>query len=211
MDKKKAKQLKIGSTCPKAFLMSDKQFTDKPICTASTEFLIKKFSTISELNISDSEKDELKIKTSEKVCLCEHLGNSALLALGIQKRGQTPQAICPGPNIVWFNKDYTLQEMVNHIYGRGESLVPKDRPHMFCQEVELYVNYFENLLQTTELNETGINYLKVFKENLESGMDYILEIANKEPFENENLKSITPFVTDQRKRLNILFAQKIAA
>ncbi|HMU43387.1 MAG TPA: hypothetical protein PKA80_08815 [Ignavibacteriaceae bacterium] len=87
MDKKKAKQLKIGSTCPKAFLMSDKQFTDKPICTASIEFLIKKFNTISELNISDYEKDELKMKTSEKVCLGEHLGNSVLLALGIQKRG----------------------------------------------------------------------------------------------------------------------------
>lgn len=209
--KEKSTQKKPGSSCPKGFLVSNKQFSDKPICTASTDFLIKKFNSISELEISDSEKDELKIKTAEKVCLCEHLGNSALMALGIQKRGLTPQAICPGPNIVWFNKDYTLTEMIDHIYGRGESLVSKERPHMFCQEVELYVNYFENLLKTTELNETGITYLKTFKENLESGMDYILEFSIKKPFENENLASIPLFIAEQRKKLDLMFTKKLAA
>ena len=216
--KEKSTQQKPGSSCPKGFLVSNKEYSDlsngkagKPICTASTEFLLKKFNSISTLETSSFEKDELKMKAVEKVCLCEHLGNSALMALGIQKRGLTPQAICPGPNIVWWSKEYTLREMIDHIYGRGESLVSKERPHMFCQEVELYVNYFENLLKTTELNEAGINYLKTFKENLESGMDYILEFSTKKPFENENLASIPSFISEQRKKLHLIFTQKLAA
>jgi len=209
--KEKSTQAKPGSSCPKGFLVSDKQFTEKPICTASTEFIVKKYDSIISSEISYSEKDELKERAAEKVCLCVHLGNSALLALGIQKKGLAPQAICPGPNIVWWNKEYTLREMIDHIYGRGQSLVSKERPHMFCQEVELYVNYFENLLKTTELNESGITYLKTFKENLESGMDYILEFAAKKPYKNENLKSIPSFIAEQRKKLEVLFAKKLAA
>lgn len=209
--KEKSTQAKPGSSCPKGFLTSNKEYSEKAICTASTEFLIKKYDSISQSEISYSEKDELKERAAEKVCLCVHLGNSALLALGIQPRGLTPQAICPGPNVVWWKKEYTLREMIDHIYGRGESLVSTARPHMFCQEVELYVNYFENLLKTTELDVAGITYLKTFKENLESGMDYILEFSTKKPYANENLKSIPSFIAEQRKKLELLFAKKLAA
>ena len=140
----------------------------------------------------------------EKTCICSHLGNGALIALGIEDKKNFPQAVCPGPNIVWFNREYSLKEMVDHIYGRGESLISEERPHMFCQEIELYVNYFEKLIKTTEPNETGINYLIGFKDNLESGIDYCESFGNKTPYKNENINSIIPFIRKQREKLNLL-------
>lgn len=195
---------KPGSGCPKGFLISNSEFTDKPICTASKQFQGLKITQVNKMTGSDAEKAEKQNSIFEKVCLCNHLGNGALLALGIEEKKYAPQAVCPGPNIIWFNREYSLKEMADHIYGRGDSLISDERPHMFCQEIELYVNYFEKLLKTTEMNEAGINYLLGFKENLEKGMDFCDTFASKEPFKNENIKSITPFIELQRRKLRSL-------
>lgn len=144
-----------------------------------------------------------------KVCLCEHLGNGALIKLGITPNLKAPQSICPGPNVVWFNREYSLQEMVDHIYGKAESLVSSERPHMFCQELELYVNYFEKIITTLGSTTAEINYLEGFKENLEKGMDLILKISEQKPYPNENLKSIPDFVKTQRSRLKLLSINKL--
>ena len=134
-----------------------------------------------------------------------HLANGALSALDIIKGGENvPKAVCPGPNIAYFDREYTLIEMVNHIYGRGKSLVSSDRPHMFSQEVEIYVNYFEKLLNTMELNAAGKSYLKIFLENLENGIDFILSIAERKPYEGENLETVVSFVLNQRERLRAI-------
>ena len=196
---------KPGSSCPRGFLVSNVAFTEKPICTASTEFLQKRLDEISRMGIDEFEKETLKQAAFEKVCLCVHLGNGALIKLGLQKETNSPQSICPGPNIVWFNREYTLTEMVDHIYGRGDSLVSAERPHMFAQEVELYVNYFENLLKTMEMNEANSNYLKKFKDNLVAGMELCLSIAKKEPFKDENLASIPEFILEQQEKLQMLY------
>ena len=202
--KNRSESGKPGSPCPKGFLISDKQFTDKPICTASQQFQGKKVKEISELAVSDFEKEELKDSVFEKVCLCDHLANGALIKLGISPKANAPQSICPGPNIVWFNRQYSLKEMTDHIYGRGESLVSEERPHMFCQEIELYVNYFEKLLGTMGSSLAEINYLETFKENLEQGIEFILKFSERSAFPNENLKSIPEFVKVQQERLKIL-------
>ena len=197
-----------GSPCPKGFLISDKQYTDKPICTASRQFQKNKFEEITALQISDSEKDELLDSMLAKVCLCDHLANGALIKLGISPKSKSPQSICPGPNIVWFNRQYSLQEMTDHIYGRGESLVAAERPHMFCQELELYVNYFEKLIDTIGSSEAEIKYLEIFKENLEKGIEYILEISEGTAYPNENLKSIPDLVKVQHDRLKSIYAER---
>lgn len=206
--KNRAESGKPGSACPKGFLISDKQYTDKPICTASRQFQKNKFEEITALQISDSAKDELLDSMFAKVCLCDHLANGALIKLGISPKTKSPQSICPGPNIVWFNRQYSLQEMTDHIYGRGESLVSANRPHMFCQELELYVNYFEKLVGTIGNSEAEIKYLEIFKENLENGIEYILEISNGTAYPNENLKSIPEFVNVQHKRLKSIYAER---
>jgi len=206
--KDRAESGRPGSACPKGFLISDKQYTDKPICTASRQFQKNKFDEITALQISDSEKDELLDSMFAKVCLCDHLANGALIKLGISPKSKSPQSICPGPNIVWFNRQYSLQEMTDHIYGRSESLVSEDRPHMFCQELELYVNYFGNLVKTIGSSEAEIKYLEIFKENLEKGIEYILEISEGTAYPNENLKSIPDLVKVQHDRLKAIYAER---
>lgn len=197
-----------GSPCPKGFLISDKQFTDKPICTASRQFQKNKVEEITAMQIPESEKEELKDSLFAKVCLCDHLANGALIKLGISPKSKSPQSICPGPNIVWFNRQYSLQEMADHIYGRGESLVSADRPHMFCQEIELYVNYYEKLIETMGTSEAEIKYLEIFKANLEKGIELILEISEGTAYQNENLKSIPEYVEEQQHRLKSLYSHK---
>jgi len=199
---------KTGSPCPKGLLISDKQYTDKPICTASHQFQKNKTAEIISMAIPETEKDELLNTLYVKVCLCDHLANGALIKLGISPRAKSPQSICPGPNIVWFNRQYSLQEMVDHIYGRCESLVAEDRPHMFCQEVELYINYFEKIIETMGSTPAEINYLEIFKRNLEDGIELILNIAEKTAYPNENLNSIPEFVAVQLDRLKILHSEK---
>jgi hypothetical protein len=203
--KERAQTSKPGSTCPKGFLKLSSQLTGVPLCMASNPFQTRKLEDILQSDKSKDQKaDEINL-ISEKVCLCVHLANGALSALDIIKDGEAlPKAVCPGPNIAYFNREYTLVEMVDHIYGRGESLVSSDRPHMFSQEVELYVTYFEKLLSTMEMNEAGKSYLKIFMENLENGIDFILSIAERKPYEGENLETVVSFVLNQRERLHAI-------
>jgi hypothetical protein len=98
--------------------------------------------------------------------------------------------------------------MTDHIYGRGASLVSADRPHMFCQEIELYVNYYEKLITTMGSSEAEIKYLEIFKENLENGIEYILKISEGTAYPNENLESIPDFVKSQQSRLKLICAQR---
>ena len=98
--------------------------------------------------------------------------------------------------------------MVNHIYGRGDSLVSKDRPHMFCQELELYVNYYEKLISRIGSSEAEIKYLETFKVNLEKGIELILNYSKKTAYRNENLSSIPEFVKEQHQRLKSIYAER---
>ncbi|HBX65952.1 MAG TPA: hypothetical protein DEG32_07245, partial [Balneolaceae bacterium] len=91
-----------------------------------------KIEQINHSGISEEKKSKQREKVLEKACLCDHLGNGALITLGVLKPNRAPQAICPGPNIAWFNRKYSLREMVDHIYGKSASLVPEERPHMFA-------------------------------------------------------------------------------
>ena len=205
--KERAETIKPGSPCPKGFLKLYPQKEGEPLCVASNTLQMKKIKEIAESNKSEIEKEKEIEALSIKVCLCDHLSNGALKALDIINGAVAPKAVCPGPNIAWFDREYTLAEMIDHIYGRGESLVSKERPHMFCQEVELYVKYLEKLLSKTEKSEAEKIYNSTFRENLEDGMDYILTFADRIPYEGENLSSIIPFILKQKERLLEIFPE----
>jgi hypothetical protein len=196
---------KPGSPCPKGFLKANTEFTENPICTASNQYQLLKLDQISKSDITEKEKEQKREKVLDKACLCNHLGNGALIDLGILEEHRAPQSICPGPNIAWFDGEYTLQEMVDHIYGRRESLVPPERPHMFAKEIVLYVDYFEDLVSQSENSEANLKKLRKFKNNLENGMDYCLELSGSEPYKDENISSIPATVKEQRKRLQDIF------
>ncbi|HKJ30382.1 MAG TPA: hypothetical protein VKA34_01085 [Balneolales bacterium] len=198
----KAKKGKPGSKCPKGFLQSNTEFTEKPICTASMEYQLLKIDQIQNReDVKESNKPKMINKVLAKTCLCQHLGNGALIALGISKESRSPQAICPSPSIAWFDRNYSLKEMVDHIYGRGKSLVPSKRPHMFAKEMVMYVDYFKNLVSECTRDDKEIKHLKRFKKNLEKSMDFCAEIANRKAFKEENMQSITDTVILQSERL----------
>jgi hypothetical protein len=97
--------------------------------------------------------------------------------------------------------------MTDHIYGRGPSLVPPERPHMFAKEIEMYVDYFEKqMLENSHANKE-IDTMTQFINNLEQGLDFCLEIAQKPPFPGENLKSISDCVKKQKNRLNRIYSR----
>jgi hypothetical protein len=204
---KKAAEGKPGSACPKGFLVSNTEYTEKPICLASREYQAQKLEQVDTADMTDADREKRRNEVINKACLCEHLGNGALISLGIVEPTNSPQAICPGPNIAWFKKLYTLKEMVDHIYGRGESLVPPERPHMFAKEIQMYVDYFEKLVQRCGYTVMEIKKLREFKANLESGMEFCLQYAQKTPYEGENLASIPPCVEKEKARLESIFAE----
>ncbi|MBC8199336.1 MAG: hypothetical protein ISS67_01690 [Desulfobacterales bacterium] len=204
--KKRVAKGKPGSPCAKGFLVSNTEFTKQPICLASSQYQKMKLKEIKNMEISAKEKERLIQKVVEKTCLCDHLGNGALIALGIAGKKSSPQSICPGPNIAWYNRLYSLREMVSHIYGRGRSLVPSKRPHMFAAEIVMYVDYFEKLITHNAYTQIEIKRLREFKDNLEQGMDICLDIAKMNPYHGENLASIPPCVEEQRKRLIVIYA-----
>ncbi|MBI5464547.1 MAG: hypothetical protein HY966_06315, partial [Ignavibacteriales bacterium] len=203
----KAEKGNPGSGCPKGFLVTNTEFSETPICTAATEYQKQKLAQAASDSCSDTDRKEHVEKVLVKTCLCEHLANSALIALGITQASRAPQAVCPGPNIAWFDRLYSLQEMVDHIYGRRPSLVPAERPHMFAKEIVMYVDYFEKLVHRCTYTQREVSTLREYYENLEQGMNECLSIALSKPYKEENLSSIPPTVKEQRKRLRDIVAR----
>jgi hypothetical protein len=201
---KQAKDGNPGSPCPKGYLAFNTEFTGTPICTASREYQAEKLKMLASMPLDEQVTAPSSESVTAKACICDHLGNGALISLGIAKPSTSPQAICPGPNIAWFNRVYKLGEMVDHIYGRGPCLVPGERPHMFAKEIVMAVDYFKGLLAKSAFSKRDIAGLREYRQNLEKGMDFCMSLAGETPYPNENLASIPPCVEEQRARLSRL-------
>ena len=202
---------KPGSRCPKGFLQFNTEFTENPICTASSQYQLLKIDKINRSDLDETNKRKRRSEVLEKTCLCDHLGNGALIALGILKEDRGPQAICPGPNLAWFDRTYTLREMVDHIYGRCASLVPKERPHMFAKEMAMYVDYIAKQIDLTDTSDDkGMKRIRTLYNNLQESMDYCAEIARGKAFGDENLESLADSVNAERMRLEALMTPEPA-
>jgi hypothetical protein len=190
-----------GSPCLKGFLQNNTEFSETPICKGSRFYQERKLKQIQESDESEAQKEESRKSVYAKQCICDHLGNSGLIFFGVEKAENAPQAICPGPNIAWFNRCYGLQEMVDHIYGRIADLTPMHRPHMFAKEVEMYGDWFTLQVQKFTGGKDYANWLRTAAKNFNESMDYCLEVAKTTPFPGENLASIQPRVEIERERL----------
>ena len=171
-----------GSPCYKKYLAFDTEFTDKPICTASRQYQQLKIAQIN-LECADPEERADKIRVlEERDCLCEGLGVPALLKNGIEPPHKlNAVVICPGPNLSYFSGVFSLRQMTDHIYGNASLLNQVPRPHVFVNELILYINYLEKQLETTKdkLNaKLTKNYIG-FKDNLKQGMAYYSGIVQQ--------------------------------
>lgn len=164
-----------GSPCTKKFLVSNTEFTEAPICTASRKYQNLK---IKELKAKEITKDEYELqfeKIVEKACLCEGLTASVYIKNDIlMPKESNAVSICPGPNTAYFSQQYTLEEMVKHIYGKINLLEDVKRPHMYINELKLYVDYFKKDVESSinEINTKNIKRLERFKNQLLKGIDY---------------------------------------
>jgi hypothetical protein len=179
-----------GSPCPRGLLAMNGEFTGdgQPICVASAEYQERKLSA---LGFSSPPPWDDARAVYEKACICDHLGNSALLGLGIEKRN-LPVAVCPGPNLAYFDRTYSLEEMVGHVYGRGASLVPADRPHMFAKELQLYVDHCARLEGKKAV---------AFRDKLLEGIAQYRALCEGPAFPGENLESLRAALDVQQARL----------
>ncbi len=173
------KEGKPGSSCPKGYLAFNTEFTKTPICRASRAY--QKFKLKQLINEDNSKKrpDLERNIVLGRSCICHDLGGGAAIKTGIDKAA-TP-AICCGPNIVNFSKIITLEEMVNHIYGKISLLTRPDRPHMFIREFACYVEYFHKEIEmaSLSLSTLKLKYFRQFKENLLNGANYYQHFARK--------------------------------
>jgi len=169
-----------GSPCYKKFLSSNTEFTDKPICTASRQYQNLKIKQLRDSDLSNEIKAEEIRKVAEKDCLCEGLGAPALLKNNLSPAHNLKAVtICPGPNLAFFSGTFSLKEMVSHIYGRANVLNQLNRPHVFINELKIYIEYFKNDMEDSldSMTAKKEKYLKLFKENLEKGIVYYRSMA----------------------------------
>ena len=170
---------KPGSPCIKEHLVSSKEYSEKPLCTASRNYQKQKVKELAAAGMEESELESAIDKITQKTCLCMGLANAALTAADIPRhKVLNAIAVCPGPNMAYFDKVVSLKEMVEHIYGKINIMRHHDRPHMFVKELELYVSYLRNKIKELPSNATvrDIKYLNDFKDNLLNGIGYYQDL-----------------------------------
>jgi hypothetical protein len=164
-----------GSPCNKKFLVSNTEFTAQPICTASREYQHLKIEQLKLANLTPQVYSREVEAVTEKVCLCEGLCASAYIKNDMLKpRESKAVTICPGPNLAYFSKIYTLDELIDHIYNRTDLLVSVKRGHMFINELNLYIDYLKKDISVyvDNLTDKKAKYLLKFKDQLEKGITY---------------------------------------
>lgn len=184
-----------GSPCPKGYLRANTEFTEKPICLASRAYQKLKLESNKEEGYTEEQLEFVTEHVINKSCICTDLAGSVQIKNGI-KPDANP-AFCCGPNMVYFTKLVTLEEMVNYIYGRLNHLATPDRPHMFIQELKLNIDYLREELEkfSLHLSNRKQKYFNQFKENLINGIEYykrLRGVFNKEELSEflDNLKSL---------------------
>ncbi len=175
---------KPGSPCTKKFLVTNTEFTEDPICTASRQYQSMKVAQLEGAGLAPDERDRQIRKVMEKACLCEDLASSRIVGDGPGNgtgngRKAAPVAVCPGPNLAYFSKIVSLEEMVGHIYGRLQLITVPDRPHMFVNELRLYVDHLKKEIEKRIGSPSGSDhkYLTGFRANLQEGIAYYHSLA----------------------------------
>jgi len=179
-----------GSPCTKKYLVSNTEFTEKPICTASREYQNLKIKQLRSLQLPDAELQEQVDTVTEKICLCEGLCSSVYIKNQISKPKENKAvAICPGPNLAYFSGIYSLEDMVKHIYGKLDLLAKAKRPNLFIKELNLYIDYLQADLKTQlkDLNDKKRKHLNAFKEQLQEGINYYKQLFTELPDQTSNM------------------------
>lgn len=163
---------KPGSPCLRGFLgLFNTEFTTKPICLASREYQAAKLEAIDQSGLPEAARAAQRAAVLQKSCICNDLAGGALRNHRVDAAA-TP-AICPGPNIVNFVREATLDEMVDHIYGRRALPMRPGRPNLLIRELQLNLDY----LRTRPPAEAEAR--EVFAANLREGVAFYEGLAEE--------------------------------
>ena len=167
-----------GSPCTEKHLVSNTEFTTEPICTASRQYQERKIAELNSLNLPTAEYQKRYDDIVSKECLCVGLMNSAIAHYNLPAiKRLTAVTVCPGPNIVYFNRIVTLKEMTDHIYGRASVLDNNDRPHMFIKELDLNVVYLRKRLAEVNMEPKFRKEVLNFIDQLITGIRYYRSVS----------------------------------
>ena len=182
---------KAGSSCPKKFLALNKSYNKEGICTASKKYQDLELEKLDQIksDISATEFEIKQQKITEKSCLCVGLANSSYLENKMPIKGQQQGVvICPGPNLAYFDAEYSLKEMVQHIYGNANVMLQENRPNLFVKDLKMYVDYLKNEIRTFT-DEKSANQLKKwnsYRNNINLGIEYYHNLLKNTAFFNNN-------------------------
>ncbi len=171
----KVKEGKPGSPCVRKFLAMNKEFSDKALCTASRKYQTLKIKELDSADVSPAAYKDKYEEIVDKECICTGLGTAALTVNEINTKVEGDAvSICPGPNMAYFSKVMSLNEITDHIYGRANVITRMDRPNMFMKELKIYVDYLKDKIASTQISPTDRQkrYLTTFAENLNEGISY---------------------------------------
>lgn len=199
---------KPGARCSKNHLLYNTEFTEEPICESSHRYQSKKIEQLNASNLSEEEYAYRLKKVTDKVCLCTALGNSTLMTHNIElPEKDMGVAICPGPNLAWYTKTTNLDEMCDHIYGRINLISRPNRPNLFFQEFNMYLEHLRISIKESIQGFQIIDekQLESFRENLLNGLAYykqlFLEVTAKYP---EMSHGYASWINDAKSKLEAL-------
>ncbi len=208
MRRKRISENRPGSACRKNYLKLDTEITDSPVCRASAYYQRRRLNLLENENLTPEQYRAKKEDILNKSCICHDLAGAATVKYSIDP--QATSAICCGPNIVNFTKITSLQNMIDHIYGRISLMANPERPHMFVSELMLYIEYFRKEVEKSSLDLTNLSekYLNEFKENLLDGIENYLNLA-EQFFEDQMEQVIRDISTLKAELENITLASRV--
>jgi len=202
---KRIQQGRPGSPCIKKYLVSNTDFGAEPLCTASRAYQHKKIQELEAKSLEQKDYDKEFARITEKTCLCDGLAAPAYLKYDILKpKEQSAVSICPGPNTVWFKSKCSLDQMINHIYGKDDLIKNDNRPFLFINELQLYVAHIKKYVEMNAdtVNDKKIKYLEKFKNQLLEGIAYYDKLKNDlKGFSNHVIERIPEQLNNAEREL----------
>ncbi len=180
-----------GSSCPKKYLVSNTEFTEKAICHASRQYQNLKLKELDTKGLSSEEHKEHFDKIVNKSCLCVGLGTSPLINNNIDRKVEGESvSICPGPNMAYYSEIISLEKMVDHIYGRTNIIKRDDRPNMFIKEIDIYINFLKEKIDDSPkpISEKELKYFLMFQKNMQDAIDYYKHLFPEIMVKSEEVK-----------------------
>ena len=178
-----------GSPCTKKYLCTNTEFTKQPICTASRQYQSLKIKQLQASALPAHEYQQQLNSVTEKICLCEGLCASAYIKNDLLKPKESAAvAVCPGPNLAYFSETYSLDDMVKHIYGQVNLLQNTQRPNLFINELNLYINHLRKDISKhwNDLNAKKDKYWIKFNLQLQEAVGYYKNLLPQITSENQD-------------------------